>query len=572
MSSSLEKKLKFYAEKQYNVLLEGKHGVGKTAIISSVIKDMGWNLLVLNSSTIDPYTDFIGVPTRIQSENEMGKKFEYLDMVLPKQFALDEVDAIFLDEINRGRKETLNGLLDLIQHKTIKNKKLSRLKVVWAAQNPYDDSLEEDEQIYNVKPLDPALKDRFHIFIDVPFKLNKNYLNNKYNGFYKPFAEWWVELPEDLQFFCSPRRLDYAMDIFQAGGGLEDVLNKKLPIKILKNKIQEYLSNNKRDELKVQINTSTEKEAIKLINLENIFIVVDLIKKNEIDIKYLKSINTDFIEHYLISNNDSEFASMIDTYQEKNPNFQISTSLNEVLKENVNKIDEIISNNLKSTIKTDAILNNKKINEISNMILKSAYEIQINSNDKVKLFDAKQLYLNMRKNNYFKIFENQIIEIQKEYLNITKSINELEKENATANTIANMKLLSQLQENLLFKMKNIFDLTISKSNHLEHILFGYIYYQIGFNFIKETAKYSDENTHIILSKPFKYNNVIQFFKKQKNTILNVFLDKNMYENELNHIFNEILTKSKSFIDFERNVNLNNGLFENLLLNMEKNHI
>ena len=176
-NKSLLEKLKFYAQKNKNVLLTGLHGVGKTSIVESVFKSMGWNYLILNGSTMDPYLHLIGIATTIKIEID-GETVDVLKQVLPEVLAQDNIDALFIDEINRGSKEILNGLLDLIQFKSINSKKLHRLKVVWAAQNPYFDDLDEDEQIYDVKPLDPALKDRFHLFLDVPYKLDKEYLIN----------------------------------------------------------------------------------------------------------------------------------------------------------------------------------------------------------------------------------------------------------------------------------------------------------------------------------------------------------------------------------------------------------
>ena len=170
-NKSLLEKLKFYAQKNKNVLLTGLHGVGKTSIVESVFKSMGWNYLILNGSTMDPYLHLIGIATTIKIEID-GETVDVLKQVLPEVLAQDNIDALFIDEINRGSKEILNGLLDLIQFKSINSKKLHRLKVVWAAQNPYFDDLDEDEQIYDVKPLDPALKDRFHLFIDFPYKLD----------------------------------------------------------------------------------------------------------------------------------------------------------------------------------------------------------------------------------------------------------------------------------------------------------------------------------------------------------------------------------------------------------------
>ena len=45
----IEKRLIFYAQHGYNVLLEGRHGVGKTKIIEQTFDNMGWKYYVLNA-------------------------------------------------------------------------------------------------------------------------------------------------------------------------------------------------------------------------------------------------------------------------------------------------------------------------------------------------------------------------------------------------------------------------------------------------------------------------------------------------------------------------------------------
>lgn len=150
--------LKIYAADGINVLLSGKHGVGKTAIIKEVFNeqfgehDVSWKYF--SASTLDPLVDFIGIPKDYQ--NSDGDTV--FRIVPPESFTgKEKIEAIFLDEINRADEKTLNAIMELIQFRSINGRKYPHLKCVWAAENPADD----DENDYSVRKLDPAQRDRY---------------------------------------------------------------------------------------------------------------------------------------------------------------------------------------------------------------------------------------------------------------------------------------------------------------------------------------------------------------------------------------------------------------------------
>jgi hypothetical protein len=219
-SSDLIKKLEFYFDKSQNVLLTGHKGIGKTAIISTVFENKvpdKW--LYFSGSTMDPWVDFIGVPK--EKTNENGNS--YLEFIRPS-YMDESVEAIFVDEINRSAKKVKSALMELIQFKSINGKKFPNLKVVWAGANPYNPDDDENE-IYDVEPLDPAQKDRFQIQIDLPNAIDELYFIQKYGEKWADGAiEWWNGLPEKTKKIVSPRRLDYALDIHKMGGDINDVL------------------------------------------------------------------------------------------------------------------------------------------------------------------------------------------------------------------------------------------------------------------------------------------------------------------------------------------------------------
>lgn len=225
----LKEQLKLYAEHNFNVLLIGPHGVGKTEIIKELSEDLGYKMQYFSASTMDPWVDFIGVPKE-KTENGVS----YLDLVRPKAFADDDVEMIFLDELSRAHKKVVNAVFELIQFKSINGRKFNNLKLVWAAINPYD-----DDHTYDVERLDPALLDRFHVHIEVPNQLNRDYFNAKFEKA-KIAMEWWEALPEEQKKLVSPRRLDYALQVYQQNGDLSHVLHASTNV----NKLKTMLGNN----------------------------------------------------------------------------------------------------------------------------------------------------------------------------------------------------------------------------------------------------------------------------------------------------------------------------------------
>ena len=247
-----DSKLDFWIQNNFNVLFVGRHGVGKTAMVTSAFDRNNLKWMYFSASTMDPWVDFIGVPK--EQKDEKGNA--YLDLVRPKAFQDDEVEALFFDEYNRSHKKVRNAVMELIQFKSINGRKFKNLRFIWAAINPSDD----DESTYDVDKLDPAQEDRFHIKVEVPFTLPKEYLVGKY-GREKALAtmSWWNELPKEVQSKISPRRVEYALMIHQAKGDIRDVLPKEGNIQKLllvfsvgpvKDKLKELFDSRNTDEAK----------------------------------------------------------------------------------------------------------------------------------------------------------------------------------------------------------------------------------------------------------------------------------------------------------------------------------
>jgi len=223
-------KFQFWIEKSLNVLFVGAHGVGKSALIIQAFDkaDLQWKYF--SAATMDPWVDFIGVPKERTDEN--GDL--YLDLVRPKEFQDDAVEAIFIDEYNRAHKKVRNAIMELIQFKSINGRKFKNLRFVWAAVNPHDNK----SFSYDVEEIDPAQLDRFHIHVNIPYKPDQEYFISKYgDGNGKAAIEWWESLSNDQKEKVSPRRLDYALEVYMHSGDIADVLPEDIKSNLLKKKL-----------------------------------------------------------------------------------------------------------------------------------------------------------------------------------------------------------------------------------------------------------------------------------------------------------------------------------------------
>ena len=216
MSATLNSNIDFFIKNNMNILFRGRHGTGKTARILEAFEKHGLKYQYFSAATMDPWVDFIGIP---KEKTIDGKS--YLELIRPKVFEDDEVEAIFLDEYNRAPKKVRNATMELIQFKSINGKKFKNLRLVFCAINPEEDG----DDKYDVEALDPAQIDRFHALIEIPYTPDLKYFKGKYDENSAIAAvTWWKELTPELQRFVSPRRLDYALEVHTKGGDLRYVL------------------------------------------------------------------------------------------------------------------------------------------------------------------------------------------------------------------------------------------------------------------------------------------------------------------------------------------------------------
>lgn len=211
------------AENNLNVLLRGESGVGKTHMVMEIAKERNLKLKYFSASTLDPFADLIGIPVP-KEEN-----VHYLRLK-----DINEAEFMFFDELNRSHKRVMNAVLEIIQFKTLNGEKLSNLKMIWAAVNPWE------KEEYQTEVLDLALQGRFHFNIDVPYNLSFEYFSNKFGESIAEIAfDWWWSLSDQIRIQYQPRRLDYTLEAIMNGSNYEFTapFDVKIPFESLKKAI-----------------------------------------------------------------------------------------------------------------------------------------------------------------------------------------------------------------------------------------------------------------------------------------------------------------------------------------------
>lgn len=276
--------LKLYASNGFNVLLAGRHGVGKTAIIKDVFSSTFGvdNWAYFSASTMDAWVDFVGVPKAVTRPDGM----EVIELIRPARFADDNIQAIFFDEFNRAPAKVRNAVMELIQFKSINGRKFNNLKVIWAAINPFS----EDAGGYDVEQIDPAQLDRFQVQIDVPYKVDRPYMKAKHGAIAIPFVEWWNGLDEKMQHKISPRRLEDALGVYNIKGNLEHVLPKESNLASLRDRILKVSLD---DEWKDVVGKTNNDKMTFLQNVSNVVKFKDFILKDFAN--YAKYIPDDYL-------------------------------------------------------------------------------------------------------------------------------------------------------------------------------------------------------------------------------------------------------------------------------------
>ena len=137
-----------------NIMLVGKHGIGKSEILTDYYSSKGMKVVTLFLGQMSDPGDIIGLPNK---DND-GLRTEFLP---PYWFPIDDQPIVlFLDELNRARPEVLQTIMDLTLNRKLAGRSLPAGSRIISAVN--------DGNIYQLTDLDPALVSRFNVMVFQP--------------------------------------------------------------------------------------------------------------------------------------------------------------------------------------------------------------------------------------------------------------------------------------------------------------------------------------------------------------------------------------------------------------------
>ena len=143
-----------------NIMLTGRHGIGKSQILTKYYEAKGMMVKTLFLGQMSDPGDLLGLPNK----DEATGKTTFMP---PYWFPMDgKPIVLFLDELNRARPEILQTVMDLVLNRKLAGRPLPEGSRIISACN--------DGEEYQLTDLDPALVSRFNIYT------------------FRPSAEEWV--------------------------------------------------------------------------------------------------------------------------------------------------------------------------------------------------------------------------------------------------------------------------------------------------------------------------------------------------------------------------------------------
>lgn len=166
----------------HNILLVGKHGIGKSEVLTQYFGEKGMPVVALFLGQMSDPGDLIGLPHK----NEQTGKTDFMP---PYWFPVDgKPIVLFLDELNRARPEILQTVMDLCLNRKLAGRALPEGSRVVSAVNDGDQ--------YTLTSIDPALVSRFNVLNFRPDQAEfllwceKEGVDSRVIDFIKEHGEW----------------------------------------------------------------------------------------------------------------------------------------------------------------------------------------------------------------------------------------------------------------------------------------------------------------------------------------------------------------------------------------------
>jgi MoxR-like ATPase len=141
------------------LLLIGPSGTGKTYLLNTLSEALGLEHRHYNASLIS-FDDLVGFPYPEPDGN--GVRF------LETPATVWGAESVLIDEISRCKPEHQNRLFSLVHERRVQGIAIPKLRWRWAAMNPCSADQSGSQDYVGSEPLDPALADRFALFVTAP--------------------------------------------------------------------------------------------------------------------------------------------------------------------------------------------------------------------------------------------------------------------------------------------------------------------------------------------------------------------------------------------------------------------
>lgn len=153
----------FKKKSKHSTFICSEHGVGKSSIVRQVAAKNGYKVIDFRVSQVESI-DVAGMyyPTNLNGVTAIENLAPtyYQDMVASALANAGESKiCLFFDEINMGRRETMNACFEMVLDRTVKGKRMPDDVIIICAGNPETDD-------YDTTTMSESLKDRLvHVYL-----------------------------------------------------------------------------------------------------------------------------------------------------------------------------------------------------------------------------------------------------------------------------------------------------------------------------------------------------------------------------------------------------------------------
>lgn len=218
--TQLKQSLPFLIQAKLVPNIIGKHGIGKSSIVSQYAKENGYSFHPFFLGQMADTGDILGLPEF--NRNADGKALS-VSFVHPAKLPKKPRSILFFDELNRASKDLLQAIFQLALEGTLHDYTLPEDSAIIMAMNPATDD-------YSVLDFaDKAFADRFvHINLDPTHEEFHVYMNSRYGkSSISDFLRQQTKLLEESDL--KPVTLDFVKPSRRSWDRLQNLENTGMP-------------------------------------------------------------------------------------------------------------------------------------------------------------------------------------------------------------------------------------------------------------------------------------------------------------------------------------------------------